>query len=319
MSALDTTTGSFSDMFPANGNPLVMYVEVNGVPRGPSTDPYLQNRKYAVMFTRHLAINDKDPVLTIVGSVPKEFRIDQTSTWASPWGGGLMGKGFAGDLMAVLKGNRLLTQSLSLQVWQGAADDTSFSVSFDLVAYTSAELDVMGPLRDLLSLAMPSLDKSGFLLSPGATVRPEFLETIGGTLGTLVGQGAAAVATGVSTTAKLGYEALKKGELMSNGLTSAVGAGADVAYKGLTEAVADSRLATKTFIEAGMENLIQVDIGDWFTMNNVVITDVNHTLSPQLPGPDGGVMYANVTVAFRPMFALTSSDLTHLLRGRSTA
>ena len=302
-----------------------------------SRDPYLQNRKYTVLITKHNAIHDRNAVLTIVGAVPKEFMVEHGSTWASPWGGGLMGKGFAGDLMAIMKGNRLLTQTLSLQVWQGSADDTSFSVAFDLIAYDDAELDVMKPLRDLMSLVLPRLDEAtGFMLSPGATIKPSVLAALGSGLGTLVGEGAAAVGAAIATGANKALELTKsklssqgsdsidaQSRRMLNGEGSTFGGiareTADNSYAGASNAIAKSGLGLKKTIEAQMENIIQVNIGDWFEMENCVITDVKHTLSSQLPGQDGGVLHATVSVTFRPMFALTDKDMDTLLRGKSTA
>ena len=299
-----------------------------------SRDPYLTNRKYAVIISKHNAIDDKHNLMTITGSVPKEFQISHGSSWASPWGGGLMGKGFAGDLMAVMKGNRLLTQSLSLQVWQGAADDTSFSVAFELIAYDDVELDVMVPLRHLMELVVPRLNEAGFLLSPGATIKASALAGLGAGLGTLVAEGTAAIATGAFNTAKDAYALTKtkfnpedspdahSRRMMDGKATTVAGLvnkNAEATYDKLTGAIANSKLGLKSAIEQHMENLIQIDIGDWFTLNNCVITNVEHRLSSQMPGQSGGVLHASVSITFRPMFALTSDDLGNLLRGVSTA
>jgi hypothetical protein len=279
--------------------------------RGGSTDPYLRNPKYTVIISKHSTVNSPDSMLTVVGSVPKSFQIDHSTQWSAPWGAGLAGKGFAGDMMAILMGNRLIAHSASLQVWQGSSDDTNFQVEFDLIAYSDPELDVMKPLRDLMSLVVPYV-KDGFLMSPGATIKPEALNQIGGAIANVVTAGIEATVEG----AKAGWETFKSKPTMVAGASSAVATALQTAGGGVMKAVGDSGLTSKEAIESNMENVIQVNIGDWFTMNNVVITDVRHTLSSQLPGQTGGLMHANVTLSFRPMFALTTLDLPTLLNGR---
>jgi hypothetical protein len=86
-------------------------------------------------------------------------------------------------------------------------------------------------------------------------------------------------------------------------------------YNSASKALKESGLTTKGAIEAYMEGIITITVGDWFTMKNVVITDVSSTLNAQQPGAAGGVMSASVSVSFRPMFTLTTEDLENLLRG----
>jgi hypothetical protein len=196
-------------------------------------------------------------------------------------------------------------------VWQGSSDDTNFSVEFDLVAYSDPDRDVMGPLRDLMSLVLPKV-KNGFLMSPGATIKKEALAKIGGAIGTAVTSGLEASVSGV----KAGWDKYNSVPGVINGGAQAVSTAIETAGAGVLKAVGDSGLTSKNAIESEMENIVQIDIGDWFTLNNVVITDVRHTLSAQLPGQTGGLMHATVSLSFRPMFALTTDDLDSLLRGK---
>ncbi len=278
--------------------------------KGGSTDPYLRNPKYAVIISKHSSVNSPDSMLTVVGSVPKAFQIDHATQWTAPWGAGLAGNGLAGNMMAVLMGNRLIAHAASLQVWQGSSDDTQFSVEFDLVAYSDPELDVMKPLRDLMSLVLPRVE-DGFLMSPGATIKSEALTKIGGKIGTMVTSGLEASVAGV----KAGIDTFSSKPGLINGTAQAVSTALETSGKGVKKAIGESGLTSKNAIESEMENIIQVNIGDWFELDNAVITDVRHTLSSQLPGQTGGLMHATVTISFRPMFALTVEDIPKLLNG----
>ena len=79
-------------------------------------------------------------------------------------------------------------------------------------------------------------------------------------------------------------------------------------------AVKASGLGSKKAIEDILRNKIQVDIGNWFTMKNVVVTDVQHTLKAQQPGANGGIMSATVSFTFCPMFAVTTDDVKTMLK-----
>jgi hypothetical protein len=259
-----------------------------------STDPYLTNPKYLVLITQTL----KQVPTVIKGHVPKEISFSQRAKWTSPWGAGLLSSGNAGDLLALTTGNRLVAQSLSLKVWQGVSDDTSFSVEFELVAHSSTANDVMVPLQNLMKMVVPSIDANGFLKSPGAFMTAEGFKEIGQKFTEVV---ASATKTTVETGSKI-----------INGSTGIV-AGVQQGSAEVLKTAADSGLTRKSAIEKYMDNVIKVDIGDWFSMNNVVITDVQYTLHAQQPGPDGGLMGATVQVTFEPMFTVTAEDIPNLI------
>jgi hypothetical protein len=75
-----------------------------------------------------------------------------------------------------------------------------------------------------------------------------------------------------------------------------------------------SSIAAKKNIEAAMQNKISISIGNWFKLDNVVISNVQHTLKHTTPAPNGGVMGATVQVSFAPVFTLTSADVKDMLQ-----
>lgn len=267
---------------------------------GGSTDPSLQNRKYTVRIYQNQNV--------IVGAVPETVELNQSATWNAPWAGGISGT--KGDLMALTFGTRLVAQVLTLQVWQGGGNnDLDFSIQFEFRAYSDPEQDVMVPLRTLLAMTMPSLSTNGFLKAPGPQITKEGLKSLGA--------GAAAV---MSTTGELGVSALKyaggvsSGKMAAGDLVSLSESASSAVDK--IGATAQKNGISRKAIEDKMENKIKIEIGDWFRMSNVVITDVRHTFKSQRPGQQSGTLLgADVTVSFRPMFAMTAEDVDNLIGG----
>ena len=264
---------------------------------GGSTDPHLQNRKYTIRIYQN---ND-----VIVGAVPDALEINQSASWNAPWAGGVSGA--KGDIMAIGMGTRLVAQVLTLQVWQGGGNnDFDFSIQFELRAYSDPERDVMIPLRTLLNMTVPSLSSNGFLQAPGPRLTQEGIKKLG------AGVAAVAVKTGevVVDAAKAGYK-VATGEMKNGGIGSITDSAANAVNQiGTT---AKEQGLTRKGIEANMENKIKIEIGDWFRMTNVIVTDVKHTMKPQRPGPAGTIMAADVMISFRPMFTVTAEDIPMIL------
>ncbi len=264
---------------------------------GGSTDPHLQNRKYTIRIYQNSDV--------IVGAVPEGLEINQSASWNAPWAGGISGA--KGDLMAIGLGTRLVAQVLTLQVWQGGGNnDFDFSVQFELRAYADPERDVMIPLRTLLNMTVPSLSSNGFLQAPGPRLTQEGIKKLG------AGVTAVAVKTGevVVDAAKSGYK-IATGEMKNGGVGSITDAASNAVNQIGT--IAREQGLTRKGIEANMENKIKIEIGDWFRMTNVIVTDVKHTLKPQRPGPAGTIMAADVMISFRPMFTVTAEDIPMIL------
>lgn len=264
---------------------------------GGSTDPHLQNRKYTIRVYQNSNV--------VVGAVPDTLEINQSASWNAPWAGGISGA--KGDIMAVGLGTRLVAQVLTLQVWQGGGNnDFDFSIQFELRAYADAERDVMIPLRTLLNMTVPSLSSNGFLQAPGPRLTQEGIKKLG------AGVAAVAVKTGevVVDAAKAGFK-VATGE-MKNGSLGSITDSASNAVNQIGATAKEAGL-TRKGIEANMENKIKIEIGDWFRMTNVIVTDVRHTMKPQRPGPAGTIMAADVMISFRPMFTVTAEDIDMIL------
>lgn len=264
---------------------------------GGSTDPLLSNRRYTVRIRQNNEV--------VVGAVPEQLEINQSSSWSAPWAGGISGK--AGDILAVGMGTRLVAQVLTLQVWQGGGNqDFDFNLQFELRAYSDPERDVMIPLRTLLSMTVPSLSSNGFLQAPGPRLTQDGIKKLG------AGVAAATIKTGevVVDVAKTTYK-VATGEMKDGGIGSIT----DSANKAVDQvaAVAKEQGLTRKGIEANMENKINIEIGDWFRMTNIIVTDVRHTMKPQRPGPEGTITAADVTISFRPMFTVTAEDIPGIL------
>ena len=276
---------------------------------GGSTDPSLQNRKYTVRIAQNQNV--------IVGAVPETIELNQSANWSAPWAGGISGT--KGDLLAAGLGTRLVAQVLTLQVWQGGGNnDFDFSIQFELRAYSDPERDVMVPLRVLLGMAMPSLSSNGFLQAPGPALSKEGLQAFGAGAGAVLGKAGelgvrAAKAAGSSIAGMLsGSSDIAAGKMADGNLTSVF----ESISNGTNELATTAQNAgfTRKAIEEKMQNKIKIEIGDWFRLTNVVVTDVRHTLKSQRPGKqDGTLMAADVVVSFRPMFTLTAEDIPQLL------
>jgi len=274
---------------------------------GGSTDPYLNNRDYAVVVTQQQDLNGCKRPIVVVGSVPTDVQVDQNITWRAPWASGLSGN--TGDLAAVATGNRLVAQVLTLQVWQ-ASDEVAFTLTFDLRAYSSVERDVMQLVRNLWRMSVPSRNSVGFLIAPGPVLDADSMKELGFQIGTLGADVAASIGSGIANQFKNVTGTTVDGRSKLAGASESASATA----KDVTKKVNASGLLRKEAIESKLKNVISLSIGNWFYMNNVVIQNVQHTMKAQQPGVGGGVMAASVTVTFKPMFTLTVDDIENLLK-----
>lgn len=309
---------------------------------GSSTDPYLNNRKYAVVITQSQHAEEAcKPPLVIVGSVPESLLLDQTVDWKVPWGAGLSGN--IGDLAAVATGNRLVAQVMTMQVWQGSSQDMSFTLTFELRAYSDTEKDVMIPLRNLMKMSVPSTDEMGFLRSPGPYLSPEGLKKIGGTLvKTAIELGSVVVDGGKqmlaapnlpSVPSLASKEGIKRipgsvgsgtwevgNPLKGPSQSMSDGGKLSIATKTIDNAktvIGNSGLLKKKVIEDSLKNKITLDIGDWFHLDNVLVANVAHTMKAQQPGVTGGLMSASVSIQFKTMFAVTAEDIDTMFKKAS--
>lgn len=273
-----------------------------------STDPNLNNRNYTVIITQDQDLPAGPPRI-VVGAVPQSIQIAQNVEWKAPWGAGLAGDGAVGDFLAATRGNRLVAQVATMQVWQGSGNDFEFTVQFELRAWSDPVRDVLDPLRTLLRMSLPSKTESGFLKSPGPILGADGVDAVSGHLTSVVSDVLSAGLrgyTGVSSQTSDG----------SSSILNSVAGGAKAAY----EAAKNSKIADKNTIENYLKNKISIQIGRWFFMKNVVVTQVQHDIQTQTPDRRSGIIQsASVTVGFKPMFSITAEDVDSMLRSGGVA
>lgn len=287
---------------------------------GTSTDPNLKNVNYTVMIVQQQDLNtgSRNPKI-VVGAVPPEFQITQDVKFSAPFGSGLMGDSTLGNLMAMM-GNRLVAQVMTMQVWQGAGDDSTFTITFELRAYSDTEQDVHTPLRRLLEMSMPSVADDGFLYSPGPILDPGAMKAIGGTITSVGIQVARTGANFISRQASEQFTAIKDSLFGSSKSTTKDGNNTLVqdfenTKSTLQGIIKSSGITSKHLIQGYLKNRISISIGRWFYLDNIVITNVQHNLKPQtVNGKSGQLQAATVTVSFKPMFLLTAEDIEFMLR-----
>ena len=266
-----------------------------------STDPNLRNRNYAVIISQEQDFTGGPPNI-VVGSVSKDLQLQQSVQWATPFGAGLAGSGLVGDVLAAVRGNRLVGQVMTMQVWQGSGGDFDFTVDFELHAWSDPVLDVLDPLKILLKMSLPSVTPTGFLRSPGPILSDEGVAAVSGVI-TSVAANAITAGSNAATASRT-----------SDGGKSWVGSSID-AVSATAESLGNSGIAKKRLIENHLKNMISIQIGRWFYMRNVIVTNVAHTLKSQTTERKTGIIQsAAVSIGFRPMFAITSEDVETMLQ-----
>lgn len=102
--------------------------------------------------------------------MPENFNFSLGSSFASPFAQGFVRNGIA-TATTLLGLTNLVTQSMTMQVWQGTTD-VQFQMTFELFATTDADKEVVKPIYDLLSLTLPGRTSSfgGFLVPPGPSI-----------------------------------------------------------------------------------------------------------------------------------------------------
>jgi hypothetical protein len=261
------------------------------------TDPMLKNANYRVVITQDHDLNGANQPVFVYGMVPESFQINVDSQWSTPFGSGLAN--LAGNNISnilALSGNRLVGQVMTMQVWQGSSDALTFNVSFELRAWSDAYADVVAPLQALMRMALPSVTKSGFLQSPGPVIDKAGITQISSTLTSVVADVGAAAVQGYAST--------------KNGITSSIASG----FNASVEKISDAGVMRKDTVEKNMKNKIHISIGRWFSMDNIVITEVQTDVKSHQPEARTGVpLSTTVTITFKPVFALTAEDISTIM------
>jgi hypothetical protein len=260
---------------------------------GSSTDPALKHRNYAVIIKQDQE-GKKPGFKIVVGAAPETFQITQDIDWKAPFGGGMVG-GNTGDLLA-MSGTRTIGHVTTMQVWQGAGNDTTFTTEFTLQAWSDPYKDVIQPLQTLLEMSMPSLNSVGFLSAPGPTLTKKGYA--------LIGQAIPGAVEGVFSAFKNEYN-----NTLGDGSKNQIAPADNNPQETKNPALKDE-------VEKAMTNKISISIGTWFKLNNIIITNVQHSLDSQMPEAKTGLLLsANVSLQFKPVFALTAEDIKSLLQG----
>jgi hypothetical protein len=249
-------------------------------------------RSYLVIITQGADDGKTASPKVVVGQVPTDFAMDQSTQWHTPWGAGIAGEGTIGNLLA-LTGNRFVTQVQTVKIWKGSQEDTSFTVDFELRAWSDPVRDVLDPLRVLVGMSLPTLGKDGFLSSPGPSISPESFDQMGDDFSKAMPK----MIKGTFNAITSAYEKIKDGKFIA--------VVSDLKKEG-QEAL--GKIAKKGTLEGYMRNKISINVGGWFKLDNVVITQVSHTIKAQQTNA-GLPVSAKVTVHFTPVFALTTDDL----------
>jgi hypothetical protein len=236
-----------------------------------------------------------DQQIVVDAWLPETVGVDVSATYDAPYAQGIGAINDKLGALAQFMGMNLTTQALTAQVWQGGSF-INFNIPFIFQAETSAETEVMKPIKDLLRLAMPKDPSGGGILeAPGPHVDIKKLAANGSDgvskavsdIGNFVKSG------GIQDTAK---------SLMSNPL-------------GFASQVKDSanniaRTASSALVNSIVNN-ISLYIGQFMYFPSVVVTDVSPTFDVVL-SPDGKPMRATVNVGFRTFYVPTENDIENM-------
>lgn len=316
------TAGSFAQgvaNIPANFKSSFL-ARTAGTPSSGSTDPNLRNPNYTVTFMQTRGNNEG--VISVTGSAPETLQMSQIVEWSTPFAAGLLGDGLASDIAAVTLGTRLVGHSMTMQVWQGKGSQIDFVVPFELRVWSDPWRDVMQPIIQLLEMASPTVSSNGFLISPGPIITPEDAGRIMAQMGNQVGTKGLDAARATLQVAKTtdgtlwqkigaaGSAAASNAKEMMIGATTPTREANTISGK----AASSKGVFGTDQWKAKMKNVISVQIGSWFYLDNCVITDVQPTFSGVTPdGATGALTAATIQVTFRPTFMLTAEDMAFLL------
>lgn len=276
-------------------------------------------------------------LLSIMAPLPESFSTDTSSDYDSPFTDGLakfvsnLSRGWLSDDRVAL-GMRMMgastsTQAMTMQIWQGSAP-MEFSIPMHFVLNTDAETDILMPLRQLMSLTLPStatqfsdlgskvnLDftsggTGGFLVSPGPKLELKNGYTPKDVLYRVTG-GASDVYDTVSDvydTAQndgLGaaYDQVING--VSNAWDKFTGGGVDGAL--------DSLMGFDLFSIVNIKDNISLQIGNFMRFPSVVITNVSSEHGIKLDAYTHKPIEISVTVTFRTFLTPKADDLSSII------
>lgn len=232
-----------------------------------------------------------DQNITVDAWLPETVGMDVNATYDTPYAQGLGSANEKLGAFAQFIGMNLTTQALTAQIWQGGAF-INFQLPFIFQAETSAEKDVMLPIKDLLRLTMPKDPSGGGILeAPGPHVDIKKLAQNGG--------------AGVAKAAQ---------DFRENGLSKMI----DTAKQALDDPLGTatkvkdaanvvSQRVSQALVNSVVNN-ISLYVGQFLYFPSVVITDVSPTFDVSLDGT-GKPTRATVDVSFRTFYVPTQNDI----------
>jgi hypothetical protein len=96
--------------------------------------------------------------------VPETFQLAVTSQFNQPFGQGISNS-TVGTATKMLGLGALTSQSMTAQIWEGT-QPIEITLELEFVAEYNPQNEVLKPIKDLLTMTMPSRGGSGFLLDP---------------------------------------------------------------------------------------------------------------------------------------------------------
>lgn len=246
-----------------------------------------------------LILHSSDLNITVVGNLPETFSFDVASQYEAPFSQGFRVSDTVNNGLRIL-GLSLTNQAMTSQIWQGTSE-VQFTIPMVLQAVNNEYDDVLKPLKDLLSLALPSVaQEGGLLISPGPRINLEKLAQRGGEGLTSFGQAVVGHSTnltsGLGDVITGGREGLQSYAQTANRTRSRVDA---------------TSAAMSREIDAATENRISLKIGRYMTLDSVVVLSVSTTAHLQ-PLPNGTPQRTEVQVTFKTFKLPTSNDLDRM-------
>lgn len=225
--------------------------------------------------------------------LPEQVQTDVSANYEAPFAQGIGSINEKFGSLAQFIGMNLTTQAMTAQIWQGGSF-INFSLPFIFQAETSAEVDVMRPIKQLMRLAMPKDPSGGGILeAPGPHIDIRKLAANGGD------QAASAVQSALDYTSSPSKMMDTAKQLKNDPL------GSFAIFKDAANNVAQK---ASTALVNSVVNNISLSLGTFMYFPSVVVTDVSPTFDVIL-SPDGKPLRASVNVGFRTFYIPTENDI----------
>lgn len=280
----------------------------------PGKPPYMLGRQLLPEYTCFITCSDIG--LNFKAPLPPDFDWSIEAHYDTPMRdfvddgiaqAGLLGAGVKAASRA--SGISFVTQALTAKFWSGSATG-AISLPLVLQAETDEVEDVIRPLLQLMSLSLPRLStgkRGGLLEAPGpsfdlAKVYNGFQEAVSSSIVSVAG-----------VTSSLG----SVGSLVS-GVSNAISS-PGAAWDSLKNGVSKGAEALDSIARSGVKNQISLRIGNYISLDSVVITNVQHKHILQPVGrsygkSSGNMQRVELNVTFEPFMDLTQQDLPSIFR-----